>query len=65
MAEKRERLTPADWTAVGEFIQLELDRRKSDRTDREAKWDEIDRQVAMEPAPKEVRSGDKADGRAY
>lgn len=50
MAERR--ITKADFAHVAEFICEELRKRKSRRKDLEKNWDEIDRQIRMEPSLK-------------
>lgn len=63
MAEKSEKeaLTNADWVAVGDYVHQELQRRKSKRATLEQQWAEVDRQVAMTPIAREVKSGDRKD----
>lgn len=57
------KFTAKDWKAAAEYVQQEYQRRKSApiRTDRERIWKEVDRQIAMAPAPREVLSGTAQD----
>lgn len=48
VSDKR-RFDARDWEYIAEYVQDEYERRRKDRKDRERCWDEIDRQIAMEP----------------
>lgn len=45
----KKRFDKRDFGHVAEFIHQEYERRKSDRNDRERSWNEVDRQLRMEP----------------
>lgn len=57
----KESLSAQDWTAVAQFIRAEKERRKMNRSEKEADWAEVDRQVAMVPQPREYSDGEAAD----
>lgn len=46
---KKRRFDTRDWSVIAEFVIDEFNARKRKRKDREKHWDEIDRQVRMEP----------------
>lgn len=54
-------LNKNDLRSISEYLQGEAEDRKGRRNDLERHWTEIDRQVAMEPMAREVRSGEKKD----
>lgn len=56
-----ERLTKKDHSAIAEAIAAEYNRRKSRRTDLEAVWDDIDRQVALTPVEMNRRPDGSVD----
>ena len=56
-----DKLSTADFSKVAEYIKEELSRRQSGRKGLEQKWGEVDRQIAMEPKPREVKSGEELD----
>lgn len=47
---RKTRFTQPDWNAVSQFVMDELSRRKQGRKDMERYWQEVDRQLCMEPA---------------
>jgi hypothetical protein len=47
--ETKRRFDQRDWDYIAEYVIEEYNRRKQERKDRERCWDEIDRQIAMEP----------------
>ena len=47
--DKKRRFDKRDWDYVAEYVIGEYERRKKARLDREKHWNEIDRQVEMEP----------------
>lgn len=47
--------------AIAEFIKSDYEGRKRDRSELEAHWDEIDRQIEMRPLPRETQSGNSSD----
>jgi hypothetical protein len=53
--------SPAEWDEVAAYIKAEREMRKSRRRDQEEIWKEIDRQLRMEPLPREVKSGEAKD----
>lgn len=59
--EERDNLSGDDWQAAADTIQAEKERRARNRKDLELIWKEIDRQLAMDPLPRSVSSGDKKD----
>src|SRR3990172_4388972 len=61
MADEEKRLSPDDFRAVAEWIQAEAVTRKSDRSDLERQWKEIDRQLAMKPIPRKTVTGQPTD----
>src|SRR5690242_15989806 len=46
---KQRRFDERDWDYIAEYVYDEYNKRKEDRLDLEKIWDEIDRQVRMEP----------------
>lgn len=50
-----------EWSLVGEWVKAELNRRYNGREDLELQWAEIDRQVGMQPEPRDVQSGEIPD----
>jgi hypothetical protein len=46
---KKQRFDQRDWDYIAESIIADHNRRKRKRADREKQWDDIDRQVAMQP----------------
>ena len=46
---KKRRFDKRDFNTIAEFVIDEHARRKRDRADRERQWDEVDRQLRMEP----------------
>lgn len=56
-----ESLSAQDWTTIAQSIRNEKVRRKANRSQEEADWAEVDRQVAMIPQDREVTDGDEAD----
>lgn len=61
MAEERERLSSRDMLDIGATVKQELERRRMARHDLEAEWKEVDRQIAMDPPPRETSSGSEQD----
>lgn len=57
------KFTAKDWKTAAEYVAQEFERRKgaSIRTDRERIWKEVDRQIAMNPAAREIASGTAKD----
>lgn len=55
-------LNARDWQFIAEWIVQEKDRRAQDRgrKDKERLWNEVDRQIAMQPRRQVPRSGDKS-----
>lgn len=45
----KRRFDQRDWDYISEFVHEEYLRRKGKREDREREWDEVDRQIRMEP----------------
>lgn len=60
---KAEKITKKDWQKVESYLKEELEGRKSSdfRRNAEAKWKEIDRQIAMTPMVKVNRDGQTVD----
>lgn len=60
---EKQRLSQDDWQAVADFVVAEKERRAMApcRKDKERIWKEIDRQIAMEPVPRETISGEETD----
>ena len=54
-------LSAADFSKIADYIKTEFDARLTGRTELKEKWDEIDRQLAMKPKPREISSGQKDD----
>ncbi len=52
-----------EWVAIADHIKDELARREDAkiRKDAEEKWKEVDRQIALDPKPRIVSSGDESD----
>jgi hypothetical protein len=61
MAQRR--FSNDEWVAIADFVKAELARREQAkiRKAKEALWDEVDRQIAMEPSPREIVTGTKGD----
>lgn len=64
---RRRKFGPKDFDHIAEYICDEFSRRKEKRKDREKQWDEIDRQLRMEPdlRHKHDKNGRKIDARAW
>lgn len=63
MPEDRKQFTADEWAEIADYIVSERHRRanKRCRKDKELIWREIDRQIAMDPLPRELGSGDRND----
>ena len=48
---KKRRFNEADWASIAEEIKDDFNGRKRRRSDLDKQWDQIDRQLRMEPAP--------------
>ncbi len=59
--EEKRRLNKNDLATLGDYINAEFQRRQAKRKDLEALWGEIDRQVAMTPVARDIRSGTAKD----
>ena len=49
------------WDTIADWIKEIKGRRAAERKDLEAIWKEVDRQVAMQPLPRTVKSGEEKD----
>lgn len=54
-------LSTGDLNLAADYLKAEFDDRKFRRRDKEEKWKEIDRQLAMKPKAREVLSGQNMD----
>ena len=63
MTEERKQFTADEWQEIADYIVSEKHRRanKRCRKDKELLWREIDRQIAMDPLPRELGSGSNQD----
>lgn len=61
MPETAPQLSAADFSKIADYIKTEFDSRCQGRIELKEKWDEIDRQLAMKPKPREISSGQKDD----
>jgi hypothetical protein len=61
--DKPKGLSPNDWVLVAHWIRDEKERRKGAKKRKELEliWEEIDRQVAMEPRARIIQSGQRED----
>ena len=57
----RPQLSPRDWDLIAEYVNAELQARISKRGDLTKKWEDIDRQLRMDPEKREVTSGQTKD----
>jgi len=64
---KKRRFDQRDWDTVAEMAIEELETRKNDRSDREKYWEDIDRQICMEPniAYKRLANGKMDPGKVW
>ncbi len=57
----RRRFMGRDFQNLADYVVDEKKRRKGNRKDRETRWKEIDRQVAIKAKPNRTRAGDRTD----
>lgn len=64
---KKRRFDKRDWDYIAEMAIDELEKRKNERADREKYWEDIDRQICMEPnvAYKKLANGKMDAGRIW
>jgi len=65
---RKRRFDARDWDTIAEYVCDEYHRRKTGRGDLEKHWDDIDRQLAMEPKntiKKDPRTGKNIAGREW